>query len=404
MDLYFSRKQQFEDENILMMDLVLTNMQKNFFPMDCFHSLPKPILKKTVSRPVSRSTDQEIQGSKDALIQDLEKKLRNKAPQQRTIQKMSYEERMARRLLGADNAASVFDLENSFSSQHTLFHLHLFLHRSRKNRPGGDGTEASAIQEKCFAPRFIQVPQDLSVEEGRFCRIDFKVVGLPTADISWYLDGKLIRPDDYHKMLVCEKSVHSFIIEIVTIHHAGVYECVAKNRAGESHFSLRLDVIAQEQLCPPSFVVKMRNSRVLEGDGVRLECKVTASPAPQLYWKKDKEMLRVDPMRMSLSQDASGKQCLVIDPVIKSDAGWYTVSAINEAGMSTCNARLDVASKCTYRVCSTHFIFKTCLKVCLLRLLLKTLSKLTFRCIDITKLYIFVFIKLSLWCCLVIFE
>uniref|UniRef100_A0A8C2IVB7 Myotilin n=1 Tax=Cyprinus carpio TaxID=7962 RepID=A0A8C2IVB7_CYPCA len=217
--------------------------------------------------------------------------------------------------------------------------------RSRKNRPGGDGTDASTIQEKCFAPRFIQVPQDLSVEEGRFCRIDFKVVGLPTPDISWYLDGKLIRPDDYHKMLVCEKSVHSFIIEIVTIHHAGVYECVAKNRAGESHFSLDLDVIAQEQLCPPSFVVKMRNSRVLEGDGVRLECKVMASPAAQLYWKKDKEMLRIDPRRMSLSQDASGKQCLVIDPVIKSDAGWYTVSAINEAGMSTCNARLDVATR-----------------------------------------------------------
>uniref|UniRef100_A0A8C1MEB3 Myotilin n=1 Tax=Cyprinus carpio TaxID=7962 RepID=A0A8C1MEB3_CYPCA len=313
------------------------------------NTLPRPILKKTVSRPVSRSTDEEIQGSKDALMQDLEKKLRNKAPQQRTMQKMSYEERMARRLLGADNAASVFDLENSFSSQPAQPDSPEGLQPggiwSRKNRPGGDGTDASTIQEKCFAPRFIQVPQDLSVEEGRFCRIDFKVVGLPTPDISWYLDGKLIRPDDYHKMLVCEKSVHSFIIEIVTIHHAGVYECVAKNRAGESHFSLRLDVIAQEQLCPPSFVVKMRNSRVLEGDGVRLKCKVTASPAAQLYWKKDKEMLRIDPRRMSLSQDASGKQCLVIDPVIKSDAGWYTVSAINEAGMSTCNARLDVATR-----------------------------------------------------------
>uniref|UniRef100_A0A671RYC8 Myotilin-like n=2 Tax=Sinocyclocheilus anshuiensis TaxID=1608454 RepID=A0A671RYC8_9TELE len=313
------------------------------------NTLPKPILKKTVSRAASRATDEEIQGSKDALIQDLEKKLRNKAPQQRNIQKMSYEERMARRLLGADNAASVFDLENAFISQPAQPGSPEGLQPggiwSRKNRPGGDSAEASTIQEKCFAPRFIQVPQDLTVEEGRFCRIDFKVVGLPTPDISWYLDGQLIRPDDYHKMLVCEKSVHSFIIEVVTIHHAGVYECVAKNRAGESHFSLRLDVIAQEQLCPPTFVVKMRNSRVLEGDAVRLECKVAASPTPQLYWKKDKEMLRIDPMRMSLSQDGSGKQCLVIDPVIKSDAGWYTVSAINEAGMSTCNSRLDVGTR-----------------------------------------------------------
>lgn len=36
-------------------------------------------------------------------------------------------------------------------------------------------SEGSAIQEKCYAPRFLQIPADLTVEEGRFCRIDFKV-------------------------------------------------------------------------------------------------------------------------------------------------------------------------------------------------------------------------------------
>lgn len=72
-----------------------------------------------------------------------------------------------------------------------------------------------------------------------------QVGGLPTPDVSWYLDGKAIRPDDYHKMLVCEKGMHSFIIEIVTVHHAGVYECVARNRAGESRFTMRLDVLGK---------------------------------------------------------------------------------------------------------------------------------------------------------------
>lgn len=47
----------------------------------------------------------------------------------------------------------------------------------------------------------------------------------------------------------------------------------------------------------------------------------------------------------SLYQDGSGRQCLLIERVMKSDAGWYTLSAINEAGMSTCNARLDVGCK-----------------------------------------------------------
>uniref|UniRef100_A0A3Q0TA51 Myotilin n=1 Tax=Amphilophus citrinellus TaxID=61819 RepID=A0A3Q0TA51_AMPCI len=273
----------------------------------------------------SRSTDEDIQGSKDALIQDLEKKLRSKEARRRNSQKLSYEERMARRLLGPDNTTYMFDQDSLSDSQLDQ-----------------RGNEGSAIQEKCYAPRFLQVPPDLTVEEGRFCRIDFKVGGLPTPDVSWYLDGKAIRPDDYHKMLVCEKGMHSFIIEIVTVHHAGVYECVARNRAGESRFTMRLNVIAQEVLRPPTFVQKMMNSRALEGDTVRLECKVDASPPPQLFWKKDKDMLRIDPNRMSLYQDGSGRQCLLIERLMKSDAGWYTLSAINEAGMSTCNARLDV--------------------------------------------------------------
>ncbi|KAM8732532.1 palladin isoform 1-T1 [Acanthopagrus schlegelii] len=314
--------------------------------------LPKPILKKSVApRPSSsRSTDDEIQGSKDALIQDLEKKLRSKETRRRTSQKLSYEERMARRLLGPDNATNMFDQDNLSDSQldqpespegrHTggLWGRH---HSGTDER----ANEGPAIQEKCYAPRFLQIPPDLTVEEGRFCRIDFKVGGLPTPDVCWYLDGKAIRPDDYHKMLVCEKGMHSFIIEIVTVHHAGVYECVARNRAGESRFSMKLDVLAQEALRPPTFVQKMLNSRALEGDTVRLECKVEASPPPQLFWKKDKDMLRIDPHRMSLYQDGSGRQCLLIERVMKSDAGWYTLSAINEAGMSTCNARLDVGTR-----------------------------------------------------------
>lgn len=56
--------------------------------------------------------------------------------------------------------------------------------------------------------------------------------------------------------------------------------------------------LAQEALRPPTFVQKMSNFRALEGDTVRLECKVDASPPPQLFWKKDKEMLRIDPTRM----------------------------------------------------------------------------------------------------------
>lgn len=48
---------------------------------------------------------------------------------------------------------------------------------------------------------------------------------------------------------------------------------------------------------------------------------------------------------LSMYQDNTGRLCLLINRVEKADAGWYTLSAINEAGMSNCNARLDVGSK-----------------------------------------------------------
>ena len=39
---------------------------------------------------------------------------------------------------------------------------------------------------------------------------------------------------------------------------------------------------------------------------------------------------------------------LLIKDVNKKDAGWYTVSAVNEAGVITCNTRLDVTGMSHY--------------------------------------------------------
>lgn len=48
----------------------------------------------------------------------------------------------------------------------------------------------------------------------------------------------------------------------------------------------------------------------------------------------------------SMHQDNHGYICLLIQGATKEDAGWYTVSAKNEAGIVSCTARLDVYSEC----------------------------------------------------------
>ncbi|XP_062933138.1 palladin isoform X2 [Cynocephalus volans] len=218
-------------------------------------------------------------------------------------------------------------------------HPHVRRPRSR-SRDSGDENEP--IQERFFRPHFLQAPGDLTVQEGKLCRMDCKVSGLPTPDLSWQLDGKPIRPDSAHKMLVRENGVHSLIIEPVTSRDAGIYTCIATNRAGQNSFSLELVVAAKEAHKPPVFIEKLQNTGVADGYPVRLECRVSGMPPPQIFWKKENESLTHSTDRVSMHQDNHGYICLLIQGATKEDAGWYTVSAKNEAGIVSCTARLDV--------------------------------------------------------------
>ncbi|NXG70714.1 PALLD protein, partial [Baryphthengus martii] len=461
--------------------------------------LPKgvtpPGFPKKTGRTARIASDEEIQGSKDAVIQDLERKLRFKEDLLNNGQpRLTYEEKMARRLLGADSAATVFNIQepeeepalqeykvSSFEQrliseieyrlerspveesddevQHgdepidnsmspyfeiKLKHYKIFegmpvtftckvagnpkpkiywfkdgkqiskrsdhyriqrepdgtcsLHtaastldddgnytimaanpqgrvsctgrlmvqavnqrgrspwspsgqphiRRPRSRSRDSGDENEPIQERFFRPHFLQAPGDLTVQEGKLCRMDCKassrqrVSGLPTPDLSWQLNGRPIRPDSSHKMLVRENGVHSLIIEPVTARDAGIYTCIASNRAGENTFSLELIVAAKEVHKAPAFIEKLQNTGVTEGFPVRLECRISGEPSPQIFWKKENESLTYNTDRVSMHQDNYGYICLLIQGATKEDAGWYTVSAKNEAGIVSCTARLDV--------------------------------------------------------------
>ncbi|KAM9384034.1 palladin isoform 2-T2 [Pholidichthys leucotaenia] len=214
--------------------------------------------------------------------------------------------------------------------------------RRPRSRSRDSGDENENIQERHFRPHFLQAPGDLIVQEGRLCRMDCKVSGLPTPDLIWQLNGQTIRPDSAHKMLVRENGVHSLVIEPVTSRDAGIYTCIASNRAGQNSFNLELIVAAKEMHKAPSFVEKLQNTSVAEGHPVRLECRVTGVPYPQIFWKRENESFTHNTDRISMHQDNCGYLCMIIQPALKEDAGWYTVSAKNDAGIISSTARLDV--------------------------------------------------------------
>ncbi|XP_009511805.1 myopalladin [Phalacrocorax carbo] len=212
-------------------------------------------------------------------------------------------------------------------------------HRTRPRVPEGD---KEAVQERFFRPYFLQAPGDMVAHEGRLCRLDCKVSGLPTPDLTWLLNGKPVLPDGRHKMLVRETGVHSLLIDPLSQNDAGTYTCLATNKTGQNSFSLELTVVAKEVQKAPMFLEKLQNCGVPEGYPVRLECRVVGMPPPIFYWKKDNETIPSNRERMSMHQDTTGYVCLLIQPAKKADAGWYTLSAKNEAGIVSCTARLDI--------------------------------------------------------------
>ncbi|XP_059179876.1 myopalladin [Centropristis striata] len=202
--------------------------------------------------------------------------------------------------------------------------------------------EGEPTEERFFRPHFLQAPGDMLANEGKLCRLDCKVSGLPNPELMWLVNGRPIYPDIYHRMLVRENGVHSLVIDPTTQKDAGTYTCIASNKAGQSSFSLELKVVEKEMKHPPQFLEKLQNMGIPEGTPVRLECRVVGMPPPVIFWKKDNDTIPRNKDRISMSQDATGYVCLLIQPTRKEDAGWYTVSAKNEAGVISCTSRLDI--------------------------------------------------------------
>ncbi|XP_023571938.1 myopalladin [Octodon degus] len=213
---------------------------------------------------------------------------------------------------------------------------------SHRGRSRLQEKDKEPLQERFFRPHFLQAPGDMVAHEGCLCRLDCKVSGLPPPELTWLLQGQPVLPDAAHKMLVRETGVHSLLIDPLTQCDAGTYTCVATNKTGQNSFSLELTVVAKEVKRAPVILEKLQNSGVPEGHPVRLECRVIGMPPPVFYWKKDNETIPFTRERVSMHQDTTGYVCLLIQPAKKSDAGWYTLSAKNEAGIVSCTARLDI--------------------------------------------------------------
>jgi hypothetical protein len=190
-------------------------------------------------------------------------------------------------------------------------------------------------------PTFSQRPKTKSVDEGTDVELECRLVAVPEPDVTWFHNGKRIKPSD-RIALLGQSDVHMYcsIIQIKDVQMAdeGTYDIIARNREGEavSHVVLNVKVKGAKK-APPQVEQPLKNATVQIGNSVTLTAKVTGIPTPIVKWYRNGVEIQTN-----VTTDERGVSKLTIAAVQPEDDGDYMLNAENEHGQVQTSANLTV--------------------------------------------------------------
>uniref|UniRef100_H2MU80 Peroxidasin n=1 Tax=Oryzias latipes TaxID=8090 RepID=H2MU80_ORYLA len=180
----------------------------------------------------------------------------------------------------------------------------------------------TAEELNCELPRITSEPQDVDVTLGNTVYFTCRAEGNPKPQIIWLRNNNALNMRDDSRLNLLEDG--TLMIQDTRETDQGVYQCMAKNVAGEvktSQVTLRYFGAPTR----PSFVIQPQNTEVLVGESVTLECSATGQPQPRVSWTKgDRTPLPNDP-RITITTSGG----LYIQNVQQADGGQYTCFASN---------------------------------------------------------------------------
>ncbi|EYB87861.1 hypothetical protein Y032_0256g374 [Ancylostoma ceylanicum] len=188
-------------------------------------------------------------------------------------------------------------------------------------------------------PKFVIPLEDQTVLINGIIDLECKVTGQPMPQVKWSKDGGPIWEDSRYQWEIDEtKGTYHLRITSATVNDEGTYRCVATNESGSATTKsfVRIDdglLPAQmpTKSVPPRFTIRLGDARAVEGQPLRLECKVEGSPLPELTWHKDGAQIMPSD-RVQITMEPDGTARLVIPQCCMDDEGIYRVIATNPSG------------------------------------------------------------------------
>ncbi|XP_044018822.1 Down syndrome cell adhesion molecule-like protein Dscam2 isoform X26 [Aphidius gifuensis] len=149
-------------------------------------------------------------------------------------------------------------------------------------------------------------------------------------DIMWLHNDNIILQNNSDIAITrINKHMSAISIESVTAKHAGVYTCLATNRAGNVSHSTSLIVNV-----PPRWILEPTDKAFAQGSDARVECKADGFPKPQVTWKRAAGDTPGDYTDLKLNNpDISVEDgTLSINNIQKTNEGYYLCEAVNGIG------------------------------------------------------------------------
>ncbi|XP_050346623.1 obscurin isoform X3 [Nymphalis io] len=166
----------------------------------------------------------------------------------------------------------------------------------------------------------------------------------PLPHVAWLLNGKELTPDA--TLVVNEESKEldhgikecTFTLHIPTGRHTdtGIYTVQAKNKYGIGESSARLDILLRPEVEP------LKDITIVPFEETTFITKIRANPVAEVKWSKDGYVIQPSTRHEIIEDREAETFKLVIKNVGLEDAGQYTVTATNEIGETTQQARLNV--------------------------------------------------------------
>ncbi|XP_034942777.1 obscurin isoform X3 [Chelonus insularis] len=207
-------------------------------------------------------------------------------------------------------------------------------------------------------PKFVKTIEGISAEPGESATFECRLESSGSYRMHWLKDNKPL-DESYADRVKISTTDNIFKLEInnITEKDSGIYTARAANGDGNATCTAQLVVEnltaeerkAKDESKAPVFLVKLKDTELLENTYLRFMIKVRGNPNPDVKFFKDGVSIDSKHERIKIINEKADKGFyeLLIPDIQKTDAGKYSCTATNQYGEASCEGTLTITDEKT---------------------------------------------------------